>query len=105
MISHEEFNVSKEIEFPNKNMFPYDVTGSCGAQKESGVYVNFKPGRRIKVFIMKKASDLVFVSRFNYSFHSKLIKCNLISICTCFNIKMHANAQQFIYFYSHQCSL
>ena len=28
MISHKEFNVSKEIEFPNKNMFPYDVTGS-----------------------------------------------------------------------------
>ena len=33
MISHKEVNVSKEIEFPNKNMFPYDVTGSCGGQK------------------------------------------------------------------------
>ena len=32
MISHKEFNVSKEIEFPNKNMFPYGVTGSCGDQ-------------------------------------------------------------------------
>ena len=28
MISHKEFNVSKEIEFSNKNMFPY-VNSLC----------------------------------------------------------------------------
>ena len=30
MISHKEFNVSKEIEFPNKNMFPYDHNDHLG---------------------------------------------------------------------------
>ena len=42
MISHKEFNVSKEIEFSNKNMFAYDVTGSCDVISDGSKIILFR---------------------------------------------------------------